>query len=194
MSKERKTAYSDKYEKSKAPGRDKRLPDLGAATPTTTTTTSEAKETITQQQQQRRVEVLRETGGVSIHKISQLSSATIHKMIFNGKLTPTLTDIVITNTHASNSATYSIFISMLDLRTITQKNKTISQVNSILENSNNTALLVNGQSLAAKASTTLSASVGGLLSNITGSNANPFFVYIALLTGSSVTLDATVIK
>jgi len=97
MSKERLTAYKDKYEKSKAPGRDKKLPDLGAAKPTPHTDPSDPKEAITQQQQQRRVEVLRETGGVSIHKISQLSSATVHKMIFNGKLTPTLTDIVFTS-------------------------------------------------------------------------------------------------
>tara|TARA_Y100001938_G_scaffold150156_1_gene239863 strand:+ start:1288 stop:1878 length:591 start_codon:yes stop_codon:yes gene_type:complete len=196
MSKERLTAYKDKYEKSVAPERVTTKPDLGASTvsaPAPATPSTVTRSPLSQQALQRDVFNSRETGGVDVFKNIPTVNTVPYQIHFNGSLSPRLSDIIFCNTHTTDAVIFSVRLSMLNVNSYSRSSKTIAERNDQIKNSDKTIILVNRKELAAKASTTLSAVVGGLLSSITKSDQNPFYIYVTKTT-SSGSLDIAVIK
>ena len=202
MSKERRQGFKDKYSKDpRDPKREvKQAVDLGGTSGITTTTTtptsssSPVKITETSRVQRRIQQQKLSSGGVFILRNYPFDTVATRKVIFDGKKNDKLSDIIFCNTSRTDAITFDLRITTLDIDNIPEKNRTTSEFNTSIDNSDSTAFLINQKELAAKGTTTLSAMTGGLLAGFTRSESRPYFIYAIVNSISSGALDITVIK
>ena len=199
MSKERQQGFKDRYSKDpRDPQREiKQAVDLGGTTTTTSTTStvSSAPAKAADVRVQLRAQQLKQTsGGVVIFRSYPFDAAATRRVIFDGSKTENLSDIIFCNTSRTDAITFELRITTLDINNIPQKNRTISEFNSSIDNSDSTAFLINQKELAAKGTTTLSAMTGGLLAGFSKSESRPYYIYAIVTQISSGALDITVIK
>ena len=131
--------------------------------------------------------------GVSIFSNIPTINTKLHTKIFTGNEGATLQDIIFCNLDTSSALTLSVFISTIDINSISTTDKTVTQINTSLTGSSNTVKILNRLSVAANSSNTLSAAVGGLLNPLVGSGSFKFYVYCVKSTADGE-LDVTVIK
>ncbi len=184
--------YKDAISESKSRAVGKRETTPPAPTPTPTPSSSRvipSSEPITK----KRLVTPGTAKGVAIFPNIATINTKLHTKIFTGNEGATLQDIIFCNLDTSTALTLSVFISTIDINSISTAGKTVTQINTILTGSTNTAKLINRLSISASSSNTLSAAVGGLLNPLVGSGSFRFYVYCVKSTTDGE-LDVTVIK